>query len=356
VSVPAGDALDVTFDAPADVRRAEAAIAGDTDGYAADDRRFALAEARTLPRVLIAAGAPGSTAGFYLSRALRAEGDEGPDFDVKTVTGQALAAIPAADLRNEAAIAILSTHGLDRRAGESLRAYLSEGGGVFVAAAPDVDPAVLSTLLDWQPALAPGDNRRVGALAATDLRHPVLRPFDAVAANFSQVLFERAWQIDAGRAWRVVARYTDGSAALAERAAGKGRILLFTSDIDRRWNDFPLHASFVPFTQEIARYLGARPPAISTYFVADVPAGVEPRPGIVQAGAKTVAVNVDPRESSVDRVTPEEFRKLVTRTASLSRPRAERLAHQTEAQQNYWRYGLALMLAALVAEAFIGSR
>jgi hypothetical protein len=47
---------------------------------------------------------------------------------------------------------------------------------------------------------------------------------------------------------------------------------------------------------------------------------------------------------------------MVTRTASQARPRLARLAADTERQQNYWRYGLMLMLATLVAEAFVGSR
>jgi len=34
---------------------------------------------------------------------------------------------------------------------------------------------VLSTLLEWQPQLAPQDVRRARTLAATDLRHPVFR-------------------------------------------------------------------------------------------------------------------------------------------------------------------------------------
>ena len=59
--------------------------------------------------------------------------------------------------------------------------------------------------------------RNAGVLAATDLRHPVFGPFDAVAANFGQVMFDRAWQVDAGAGWRVVARYTNGGTALAER-------------------------------------------------------------------------------------------------------------------------------------------
>jgi hypothetical protein len=339
------------------VQRATIALAGDDpDGYDADNTRYAIREARAVPHVLVVTGASGSTSGFYLSRALLADGDEGPDFGVQGVTGQTLAAMPAAQLGEESAVAILSTHGLDRRAGELLRAYLQSGGGLFVAASPDVDPVVLSTLLNWTPALAPKDVRRVGVLAATDLRHPVLRPFDPVAANFGQVAFDRAWQIDTRTGWRVVAQYTNGQAALAERTGGPGRVLLFTSDVDRRWNDFPLHASFVPFVQETARYLGARAPVVATYLVADVPAGVAPRPGLADSAGRAIVVNVDPRESRIDRVTPSEFQTLVTRTTSQARPRAERLAAQTEGQQNYWRYGLMLMLAALVIEAFVGSR
>ena len=349
--------VDVVFDAGAEVREAKATIAGDVaDGYAADNERYAVRAAVSLPRVLIVTGPAGSTSGFYLSRALLAEGDEGPDFTVRTVTGQAFSALTAAQLRDESAIALLSTHGLDRRAGEALRAYLQGGGGLFVAAAPELDAAVLSTLLAWTPPLAPADLRRVGVLAATDLRHPILRPFDVVAANFGQVSFDRAWGIDAARGWRVIARYTDGHAAVAERTGSPGRVLLLTSDVDHRWNDFPLHASFVPFAQEAARYLGARTPAISAYLVADVPSGLAPRPGIVTREGRAVAINVDPRESRVDRVTASEFRSLVTRTTPQRKSRAERLAVQTEGQQNYWRYGLMLMLAALVIEAFVGSR
>lgn len=353
VTIPAGEALDVAFDGPGDVRQLKAGV-DDPDGYAADNERYAIAETRTLPRILIVGGGPVATSGFYLSRALLAGVEEGPDFEVQTVTGGAFTAMPADRVREQSVIMLLSTHGIDRRVGETLRGFLDGGGGVFIAAGPEVDPASVSALFDWQPPLAPRDARNAGVLAATDLRHPVFRPFDAVAANFGQVMFDRAWQIDPGPAWRVVARYTSGAPALAERAPG--RVLLFTSDVDRKWNDFPLNPAFVPFAQEVARYLGARPPAVSTYLVADAPAGVAPRPGLIPAGNRTLAINVDPRESSVARVTPVEFQALVTRASGASQPRAIRLAGQTEGQQNYWRYGLLLMLGTLVVEAFVGSR
>jgi len=354
VTVPAGEAVDVVYDAPSDAVSLRVAI-DDTDGYAADNERFAVIEAHALPRILIAAGGPSSSAGFYLSRALQAEPEDGAEFDVRTVTGAALAAMTAAQVQEHAVVVILSTHGLDRRAGESLRALLQSGRGVFIAAGPDVDATVLSALLEWRPVLAPRDARRAGVLAATDLRHPVFRPFDAVAANFGQVEFDRIWQIDAGEGWRVVARYTNGSPALAERS-GPGRVLLFASDVDRRWNDFPLHPAFVPFTQEVTRYLGARTAAVSSYVVADVPAGTPALPGLVQVANRLIAVNVDARESSVERMAPAEFDKQVARSSSDTLPRARRLAGETEGQQNYWRYGLMLLLGTLVLEAFVGAR
>ena len=367
ITIPPGEAVDVTFDAPVAATSMRVAI-DDAEGYPADNERFGLVESRALPRVLIAAGGPASAAGFYLSRALEARAEEGADFDVRTVTGAALAAMSPVQLQEHAVVMLLSTHGLDRRAGESLRAFLTAGGGIFVAAGADVDASVLSALLEWQPVLVPRDGRQPGVLAATDLRHPVFRPFDAVAANFGQVVFDRTWRIEGSDGWRVVARYTSGAPALVERSGGgpstpvndaslrAGRVLLFTSDVDRRWNDFPLHPSFVPFAQEVARYLGARPVAVSSYLVADVPAGTPATPGLVPVGSRTVAVNVDARESSVERLAPEEFQKLIGRSSADTLPRAQRLARETEGQQNYWRYGLMLLLATLVVEAFVGSR
>jgi hypothetical protein len=296
-----------------------------------------------------------SAGGFFLSRALTAA-DGAPEFDVTTVRGGAFAGMSTGDVQQNAVVALLSTHGLDRRAGDTLRAYLGSGGGLLVVAAPDVDASVLSALLGWQPALAAKDADAAGMLTVSDVRHPIFRPFDTLSANLGQVQFQHAWSIDPGRAWRVLARFTAGPPALLERSAGAGRVLLFASDVDRQWNDFPLHPSFVPFIQEAVRYLGARAELPASYAVADVPAGVPPAPGITSVAGRTITVNVDPRESSLERVMPEEFERLITRSDPPARPAAERRAEEAEARQGYWRYGLMLMIGVLVAEAFVGSR
>ena len=354
VTVPAAASIDVPFDGLGSRAAVDVAVS-DTEGFEGDNVRYAINEARGAPRVLIVSGGPGSTSGFYLARALEAEDESGAGFAVRTVHGPAFAAMTPQEVSAYSVVAIVSTHGLDRRVRESLLRLLGAGGGVLVAAAPDVDPAVLSTVLDWQPALTARDRENAGVLAVTDLRHPVFRPFDAVAANLGQVSFQHAWQVPPA-SWHVIASYTQGVPALIERTAGQGRILLFTSDLDRRWNDFPLHPAFVPFVQEAVRYLGARAPETLTYLVADVPIGVPPHPGIIQAEGRTLAVNIDVRESAIDRVTPAEFASHVTRVPALPTRQPRRAAEQTEGRQGYWRYGLLLMLAALVAECFVGSR
>ena len=55
---------------------------------------------------------------------------------------------------------------------------------------------------------------------------------------------------------RVAARLTDQTPLLIDQQVGEGHILVFASTFDNVANDFPLHASFVPFIEQTARYLG----------------------------------------------------------------------------------------------------
>jgi hypothetical protein len=54
---------------------------------------------------------------------------------------------------------------------------------------------------------------------------------------------------------KVLARYTNGGAALVEASSGQGRLLLFTSTIDRDWNDLPIHPGYLPLLQQAVRHL-----------------------------------------------------------------------------------------------------
>jgi hypothetical protein len=260
------------------------------------------------------------------------------------------------DVSRHAAIVLLSTRRLDRRGRDAIAGFVRRGGGLFVVAAGDLEPSVLSAALEWQPPLVAAEHPGDGVvLSATDLRHPIFRPFGVLAANLGQVRFARAWRVDEN-GWDVAARFSDGAPALLERRGAGGRVVLFASDVDRRWNDFPLHPAFVPFAVESVRYLTGTRERPREYLVAQAPSGVPAVPGAVRLAPenRTVVVNVDSRESNPARISAADFNAMLARVQQAPAALASARAQQDEARQSYWQYGLLLMLAVLVVESFVG--
>jgi hypothetical protein len=356
-TVPAGATIDVPIRYQAPRSGTLNVSIDDPRGFAADNRRFVLLD--PLPRrpalIVTASGAAGQS-GFYLSRALAATDGEDDALDVDVVAGSALAGLSAEELSRRAAVVLLATRGIDRRAREVISNFVRSGGGLIVAAGPDAEPSVVSVLVNGasEPrAIDPGDHAL--ALSATDLRHPVFQPFGGLVANLGHVRFNRVWRLKP-EGWDVAATFTDGTPALLERAEGHGRLVFFASDLDRRWNDFPLHPAFVPFAIETVRYAMGQNQHEREYSVSQVPSGVSPVPGVyrIPPANRAIVVNVDPRESTVERITREEFGKMLQRVDAAPASPAIIRAQQLEARQGYWRYGLILMLAALVGESFVG--
>jgi hypothetical protein len=340
--LPSSGSLSVTVDDPG--------------GFAADDTRYVVPGPSSQPHALIVGSdSGGRRSGFYLARALEtAPHDIG--FGVEVTTGTALSRATAEDLSGQAVIALLSTRGLDRRARAAVAAYTRGGGGLLLAAAPDLEVGVLSTLFGWTPPLSVANlDGSSLTFAATDPRHPIFSPFGPLLANLGHVRFDRAWRV-AGAGWNVLARFSDGSPALLERIEGNGRVVLFASDFDRRWNDFPVHPAFVPFALETARHAAGDRRAAREFTLANAPAGIEARPGVytLQPDKRSIALNIDARESDPTALGVDEFRGMVKGTEAEPAPETGLQGQQIEAAQSYWRYGLLLMLAALVAESFIG--
>jgi hypothetical protein len=337
-------------------------VADDPGGIDADDSRYRVLGGAAQPRVLIVAPEGGGRqAGFYLERALQTASDD-RGFDVRVSSPAMLSSAAMDDLAGQAAIVLLSTRGLDRRAREALAAYTRAGGGLLLTAGPDLEAAVLTSIFGWQPPFSAAEIRQPGlTFAATDPRHPIFRPFGPLVANLGQVRFERAWRIGE-EGWTVPARFSDGHPALLERAEGNGRVLLFASDLERRGNDFPLHPSFVPFAIETARHAAGTGRAGQDYLPGDAPDGLPATPGVHArpSGGRPVAINVDAAESETARLDMDELRRTMSPPAGAARGEGSAAAgvqaQQTEAAQGYWRYGLLLMLGALVAESFVGKQ
>ena len=332
-------------------------IVDDPEGLPADDTRFVSLAGRRSPTALIvtagganAAPAAAKPPALYLSRALGAS--SGGEVDIVSTSG--LASIAPEALATRPAVALLSTRGLERAARERLMDYVRAGGGLVIAAAQDLEPTVLAEMTGWEPRLTASEQAGPLTLAATDVRHPIFRPFGALAANLGQARFDRAWRV-APEGWTVIARFSNGTPALLERPAGQGRVVLFASDIDRRWNDFPLQPAFVPFALETLRYAAGDRHQTQDFTVAQAPAGARRAPGVYRStDNRAYAVNVDTRESTIDPMPAGDFAQMVQPSTEMYAQAAERQARQTESRQSYWQYGLVLMIATLIAESVVG--
>jgi hypothetical protein len=364
VLVGPGGVAEVVFDVRGG--RWAAVEVDDPDGIEGDNVRYIVTENEARPQILVVS-ASGDLAreGFYVQQALTAaSGTLARIFDVEGVRAAQLSAWDRPRLERFQSVVLLSTRGLERRARLLMADYIRNGGGVLVAAGQGIDGDVLSESLGDADATVvlppPAPSPPSTTLAPADARHPVFAPFRASSTSLGLVRFRRAATIHA-RGCDVLARFTTGAVAIADCPSGAGRVVILASDLDNDWNDFPLHATFVPFVHGIARYLGAGRVRSADYLVDTVPAGVAPRPDVTSApdgdgGSRLVAVNVDPAESEPARLTEDGFRGPITTARDVSASGKPLQATEREEAQHIWQYLLALMLATLVAEGLVARR
>jgi hypothetical protein len=318
-SLPAGGDAEVQID--------------DATGYQADNTRKVLLDPTpAVPIAVVVADPTGSTGGLYVERALTVAGN-GREFAVEVRDGRDVAKWGGADQSRIAAMFVLGTRTLDRKGRDAIRSYLDRGGQVFLAMGPDVDPGTLTDVLgtrlffDETPVQTPG-----ATMIASDSRHPIFRPFLNPSGPLGDVQVEQHRRLKEQDEQAVLARFSGGDAALTEQPVGRGRLVVFTSDLDNEWSRFPLNPAFVPFAIETARYL-TRPH----------------RP-------QQAAAAVDIRESNPAATTVEEFTNAIQRTTRAAALEARNAARDVEDRQRWWQIGLVLMLVALAGEALLGRR
>jgi hypothetical protein len=359
-SIEPGASQEIVFAGPVPPTGDAVVEIDDAIGYQADNTAYALLDPPE-PLALLAVTGDGdpSRGAFYLQRAL--EVDNRQIFRLDTDTAARFSAhASAAMLEKYSGAILLGTRGLRASAASALGEYVAAGGGLLVVLDDQVDWSSLTDVLgtpasvSFDGALPPGTL----GLVASDLRHPILQPFEAGA--FGDVRFERIARAEA-MPGTVLARFTDGHPALVEQRRGAGRVLVFGSDLSNRWNDLPLQPAFLPLVHQIARYLaGSRLPA-RDLIVSFVPAGVPRQPGIANLRSgqavgqmRRIAVNVDPRESEIGRMTVAEFEQVVARRRGVASGHAPVDPRQAEQQQGGWRFAIAVAIGLLLAEGLLG--
>jgi hypothetical protein len=265
------------------------------DALAEDDERHLRVEVQRHLRVLVLDGDARTLRrddeAFYLEMALRPGDRDDAPFAVTTQPLDegvaALGDFDAVFLCNAKA-GDISRKGLDK----ALRQYVLDGGGLFITLGDNTEvDAFNTTLHELLPqALAvvktTGPLRRAGQAAEAavpgesesaltgpgehlgrmDRRHPLLLPFSTgraseslLEARFGRYMLLRPTPRSTGDSGGVILSYESGAPALIERQLGRGRVLLFTSTIDRDWNNLPIQPAFLPLLQQTVRYLSHAP-------------------------------------------------------------------------------------------------
>lgn len=355
------------------------------DSLPADDTFYFSVE-RLDPRHALFVHEAENTRGLlYFKAALEASGQSAFEIDPATVE-QATNLNP-----QKYAFVVLSDVGtLPGGFENELRSYVRGGGSVLISLG-HMNAANTKVPVSDDHVEGTHYAGREGAMYQTvawqDPSHPTMLKDD----RWDDVKFYQAIKVAPGNA-RVVARLTDQTPLLLDQTVGGGHILLFTSTFDNIANDFPLHASFVPFIDRTARYLGhldSGAPSVLVGSFAELRDAkevgsavdvVDPKGDRVFSLAEAtkaqniqfteagfydirrpngrnelVAVNSDRHESDLT-PAPQETLTLWQNTASGSSGNAGETTQNERKPLSLWWYVMVAALVLAVAESILGNQ
>jgi hypothetical protein len=271
------------------------AVRAAPDHLGADDQRSLALTVVERIKVLVIDGDPGDGGAFagggdFLKAALspRDPGDESHRALIETEVITP-AQLGERSLRDYQAVVLSNLAELPTGLVEGLKTYVkADGRGLVVFGGDNVSAEAYNRLLGGKDGLLPGtlvprtiepDVAPAGeepgfGFATTDLGHPVVNFFsDKDTQPFlAAPRFTRALTIDIdpaelaaprdGKAGpapegavHVVARFTGGQPAIAERLAGRGRVLLMAMTADRDWGDLPLRPAFLMLARRAVQHV-----------------------------------------------------------------------------------------------------
>ena len=209
-------------------------------------------------------------AGFFLANALiPISPSRGENYYLKaeTITPGALA---AADLSRKNIIFLCDVARLDPAATQNLQSYVRKGGALVIFPGPQVKAATYNNdviLSEMLPARL-GDLRDPGAggkfvsWQPNEYKSPVTALWnDTKNGNLGSVRATKFFPLtlttsrDRKELAHAIVNYTDGSPAIAEKSYGEGRVVLFSSTANTKWNNLPIHPDFVPLLQRLVAFV-----------------------------------------------------------------------------------------------------
>ena len=399
-ALPASGATSVTFASvavPEATTRGSVRVTSSDDRLAVDDVfHFVIARAQVVSVVIIESPNAPAARTMFLPRALGI-GDR-PTFRVVQRRSDRVTAADVDDAR------VVILHGVGMPAGvvgDRIRALVRGGGGLIVALGENSGTRAWSGTAELIPGtvgeIIDRSAERGGSMGSLDRNHPALESFRGTrSGDFTSARYLRYRSLSPAATDAVLARFDDGSVALAERRVGEGRVLVFGSTFDGYWNDLPVQPVFLPLVQSLVRHAAGWTPQRpwetvgqvlalsdarrSEALVAVAPSGertrwtegdslrslplreqgfYEIRDADAVAARRVVAVNPDPSESELGAFAPDELSRAVSPAGTLNATAATTTTlslAERERRQTLWWYVLVVAVLLLAAESLLSNR
>jgi hypothetical protein len=366
-----------------------------TDAFIADNTfDFVLAPSQAVS-VLVITNGTSAESSFYLSRALGI--GNAPHFQVETMP----AARVTPDTIERRSVVVLNDAVLPPGlAGGPLKRFVERGGGLLVAVGENSTwPVSEADLLPGRlGAVVDRTEGRGGTIGFRDYSHPVFEVFKAPrSGDFSAARVLRYRALETSPDARILARYDDGAVAAAEKRVGQGRVVALTTTLDDSWSDLALKPVYLPLVHQLTRYLSQYEQTTAWQTVGGVvdlaaaykgradrvvvtPAAERLRFPSAEAGLleltehgvyeirsaantsgrpERIAVNLDPAESDLTRMDPQELVAAVigraTPVDAQQQTASELSPEDAEKRQGLWWYLLAAGLLLLAAETVVAN-
>ena len=385
ITVPESGRAAVEFDSlEVPYGRNQGAVKIDSADALPDDDTFFFSIERADPRHALFVHDPSNTRDLlYFKTALEASGQSAFTID-PAAADQTANVAPA----SYAFVVISDVGSLPESFVKSLRDYVRDGGAVLIALGRSSMGRARVPVADLaiQGARYTGREGDLFQTASTlDPSHPSIQQNN----RWDDVKFYQAIRIDPAGA-RTVARLTDETPLLVDEQLGAGHILVFASTLDNVANDFPVHASFVPFIGQTANYLGhldAGPAAVMIGSFEELRAAGEKAAAVDVLDPKgervfslaeaataqniqftmdgfydirrpngrneLVAVNADRRESDLTPAAPETLRLWQNTASGIS---VSGQAGGGRSRLSLWWYVMLAVLGCALAESWLGNR
>jgi hypothetical protein len=256
-AVPPRGAATVSFDGvalPEGSTRGEVRI--DADEMTGDDAlRFMAAPDEGIEVLLLEGGGGRDDRSLFLERALSIGNDP-----AIRLTRRPAASLVSGWLATASAVIVNDADILEGAGSRALLDWVREGGGLIVLlgqrASPSRWSADIAASLGGQVVGVEDRASRGGIrLGWLDYDHGIFDLFSTPGSGgFSDARFFRFQRFEPAEGTAVLARFEAGEPALTERLEGDGRVLVWTSTLDRFWNDLALQPVYLPFVHRLVRH------------------------------------------------------------------------------------------------------